>query len=63
MADLHCCTAEITQHCKAIFLQLKKKLIKGLPWWLNANAETQDRSLNPNDPRCSETTKPMFHNY
>ena len=24
MADSHCCTAEIIQHCKAIILQLKK---------------------------------------
>ena len=25
MADLLCCTAELTQHCKATILQLKKK--------------------------------------
>lgn len=32
MADSHCCTAETTEHCETIFLQLNKYILKSKMW-------------------------------
>ena len=41
IADLHCCRQKLTQHCKAIILQLKKK--KKSDW----NDSQAEQSLGP----------------